>query len=409
MRVHLFWRSVVPALLGGALAAGCAGTRQAALPSPPADADEKRLQAAYLESLLRAEPAHWRAHVRLAALHSEDGRDREAFDALRTAARRASRNVGVHAALAEAARSVGYLDWELYGWRQVIRMDPNDPLARVRLAQLYRSLGWHAEANGQLTMAARLSPDSLPVLREQAALHASLGARAETERLARRLTRLYPRSPYGYSLLADLAAGARRWREAVEYGRAALQHAPGDPSFLVRQAQYELNRTDAPDAQAALRSLEAALAGEPGSAGARYWRGVALRRLGRTQEAVRDLEAAYRAEPDLQGVALHLAELYRTSGREGDADSLLAEYSRREREFQRRQRAAARLSVYPMAPDAHAEMAEIHLADGDYGRALLEFLTARRLKQGDPAWNGRIDAALKGMERPAGSVAPLDV
>src|SRR5437773_103908 len=78
-------------------------------------------------------------------------------------------------AFAEAAETADRLDWTLYGWREVARRSPEDAPSRVRLAQLYRRLGWQQDAARQLEIATAVSPDSLAVMREAASFYAVAG------------------------------------------------------------------------------------------------------------------------------------------------------------------------------------------------------------------------------------------
>ena len=404
------WRRRVAALFCVWVLAGCGGP--SSLPSggpvpSAAPEGETEAQARYLQALVREEPRHWRARVRLANMETQAGRHKEAFQLLRSAASDAPRNLGLQVATAEAGESAGYLDWCLYGWQQVVRTAPRDPVGRLRLAQLYRRLGWNRDAAAQLAVAGSLEPNSLTVLRERATFHAVQGPLEEARRWARQLIEKHPGAPYGYSLLADLAASARRWREAVEYGQAAAQRAPGEPSFQVRQAQYLLTRTDTPDPEGALSLLERTAAAHPTDSGAQYWRGVALRRLGRNEEAARALEAAHSLDPAVGAVKLQLAELYRAAGQYTRADQLLKEFTRMQDEGRRQKEAATELAVAPLSAGAHLRMAKVYLEVGQTPEALVEYLTARRLAPNNQAAAAGVEQALKQQGRSRESLAPL--
>lgn len=404
------WASGALALLVWGALGGCRadpGARLVDEPSPPPQSEAAQ-KVRYLEALVRRRPEHWRARVRLANLYTASERDREAFEALRAAAETARRNVGLHAALAEAAEGIDYADWELYAWGEVIRRSPGDWNARLRLAQFYRRLGWHADAARQLDLAAALAPNSSAVLRERATLFAVTGPQPKARELARQLSRRFPRLPYGYSLLGDLAASAGRWRDAVEFGRQAMLRAPDDPSFRVRLAEYHLYRTDTPSPETGLQLLNETLRKSPEHAQARYLRGVALRRMGRNAEALNDLQQAYRQNAEQAGAALHLAELLRAGGKSGQAERLLADYSRREARLQSFQQAAARLSAKPLSPEAHLEMARSHMQQGRYGAALVEFLTTSRLDSGNQVAREGLRSALQQQGRAPASLAPLE-
>lgn len=388
--------------------AGCANrTGSPAPPAAVAAASEEELLARYFQALVRAEPAHWRAWVRLAALHTQAGRHREAFEGLRTAASLSPRNIGLHSALAEAADSAGYLDWALYGWNEVARLDRRDAFARVRLAQLYRRLDWIAEADAVLAQAVRLAPNSLEVLRERAVVDGAAGLRISARQWAERLVKEHPRSPYGYSLLADSHAQAGRWRDAVEQGRAAAQRAPKESSFLIRLAQYHLLRTDTPDPEMALKLLDQARNLAPEDPGALYWTGIALRRQGKTAEAQRALESVYARDPEFAAVRLQLADLYRLAGRH----ELAARYAKEGGEAQSRSRrqseARAKLRQQPLSARAHRVAGHAYLETDEPALAVVEYLVASRLDPRDTAARKGLDEALRKQERPVDSAAPL--
>ena len=89
-----------------------------------APAGEAKAQELYLQALIRAEPRHWPAQVRLATLLETTGRTGEAFEVLRNRARQSPRNVAVQSAISEVAQQADYLDWCLYSWLKVTRESP---------------------------------------------------------------------------------------------------------------------------------------------------------------------------------------------------------------------------------------------------------------------------------------------
>ena len=398
---------IVVAFLSAGLLAGCGG--DSALKTAPASepVGESEAQERFLQALIRTEPRHWRAKVRLSNLTLAAGRPAEAFEVLREAAKASPKNVAVQTAVAQSAKEVDYLDWRLYSLLSASREAPQDASLRLDLAELYRRLGWARDAAAQLAVAAALEPNSLRVLTEQASFYSMQGQFDDTRRCARTLTSRYPKSPYGYSLLADLAATGGRWKEAVDYGRRAMEQAPRDSTFKVRQAQYLLTRTDAPDPQSALMILDNAALDDPQNALIQYWRGVTLRRLGQEDNAVRALESAYSLDPAVGAVKLQLAELYRAAGQKAQADSHLAAYQADQKQFQSLKEGKTALAVDPLAVGNHLRMAKLHLEAGAAPEALVEYLTARRMKPDSAEAKSGIAAALAKQERAPETVAPL--
>lgn len=396
------------ALLSCLFLAGCSPGARPGLSVPvPDSAAELAAKIGHAEALVRKHPEHWRARVRLAGFYTQTGKELPAFEELRAASRTSPANVGLHAALAEAAEGVDYLDYTLYAWREVIRRSPSDWAARLKLAQFYRRLGWNQDAAEQLDAAAALSPHNSAVLVEQAALFSSTGSMDRARTLAQRLVREFPRLPHGYSLEADMAAAGGRWNDAVASGRKAVERDPGNPAFGCRLAEYYLHRADRPDPDTALQILNSTLSRSPGDARAPYLRGTVLRQLGRTGEALADLQHAYEKDPGQPGAGLHLAELLRASGNSAQAETLVADYSRREEARQREQRAFARVSTKPLDPASHLEMGRVHLANGELGEAVVEFLTCLRLDPANSAGAAGLKMALGRQKRDRRSLAPL--
>jgi tetratricopeptide (TPR) repeat protein len=388
---------------------GCGGSRSASTESKPAPVparEEADHQIRYLQALTQRQPRHWRARVRLASLYTETARPREAFESLRDAVRQAPNNVGLYAVTAESAATLDWVDWAIYGWRQVLRLAPGDAEARVRLSQLCRSLGWLGEAHQLLDEAIRLSPHSLAVLREKAAFEMSAGHAPAARAWAQRLKKEYPGSPYGYSLTADLEATAGHWRQAIDEGRQAIQRAPDDAVFLVRQAEYQLLRPDAPDPTAALQLLEQALEVEPESLPARYWMALVLRRTGRSAEALTQLEAVYRQSPDFMAARQQLSDLYRTAGRRADADRLIAEADQAGTKARELGAALSRVAREPGSAAAHVSAARAQLDNGSAGAAVAECLTARSLDPKEPEAAKLLEAALKAQGRSSETLPP---
>jgi tetratricopeptide (TPR) repeat protein len=277
----------------------------------------------------------------------------------------------------------------------------------MRLSEIYRRLGWVMDANLVIDQAVKLAPRSLPVLRERAMLDAQSGFQQDAQRWATTLTKRFPKSPYGFSLLADTHAEAGRWREAVTTGEQAIQRDPRDPAYLVRQAQYQLMRTDTPDPEAALRLLQQARSLDPQDLGARYWTGMAHLRQGRTREAVTELTRVYQEDPEFETVRFQLAELHRASGNRGEAERLRDEAKQQQRLRFDLDEALARARQQPRSAEAHVRLGRARMALKEHGPALIEFMAAERL---DPSLKGAregLKAALAAQNRPVSSVAPL--
>lgn len=382
--------------------AGCLAGCATSAPEPASKASEAELQARetraqvrYLESLTRLRPEHWRAQVWYASLLAQEGETARSFEAVRAAVRTNPRNPHLRRVLAEAAGTAGYPDCELAAWQEAGRLDPDNPYPILRLAGIYRLLGWRPLASRALEEAGRRAPTSLEVLAERASLDAlNPGAR---RRWADLLLRHHPERPHGYSLLADLKLAAREWDEAIRLGNEAIRRAPRDAAFRIRLAQYLLERKDPDQQSEAIRLLREARELDPEGAEPLYWLGSGLAAVGQDTEAVAVLEQARERAPQDVRVLGALAGLYSRTGRPDQARQV---QQARERLVAAAQEVAR--STNPLGNDvrdgaAHMRLAGTYEKAGRPAPALLEYLAARECGVSDA--DDGVARALRAMGR----------
>jgi tetratricopeptide (TPR) repeat protein len=160
-----------------------------------------------------------------------------------------------------------------------LRADPNQPQARLELAETLVQLGDAAAAEGELTACKGRVPE---------ADWSNLFARAK-------------------QLRGDVAG----WRAAVDTGLAA---APDHPGLLAQRAQIDLAEGRPGEA---LELLNRAIATDPYRAETLYQRGVALRTLGDVDQAARD----FARSAELKQALADMSDLNERAARAiGDAD-----------------------------------------------------------------------------------------
>jgi len=396
----------LPLMLLAAVTAGCSA--RSSTPVPPArPAEEPEAKARYLQALVDRQPHHWRAYVRLASVRTASGQNREALDALRSAVEVAPPSGGLYATLADTAEAAGHLDWALHGWQSAVQHEPMLTLGWVRLARLYLRLGWVSAAEGVLARGSARLPHSLRILRERASVAAAGGSPEDAARIARELIARFPASPFGYSALADAHAARGRWREAVLTGQKAAARAPDPFPFQLRLAEYEIERTDAPNPTRALAILESGGQGERrNEPQVRYVRGRALKSAGRAAEAAAEFEAVCAQEPTHVGALRELARIYTERGETARARALITEDLAQASLVRERSEVLRRLNQQPGSDGPHLEMAELHVRAGDLPEAALEFGIARMLNPRNKSAAQGLAEALRKQGRDLDSVAP---
>lgn len=147
-----------------------------------------------------------------------------------------------------------------------------------------------------------------------------------------------------FEVRAADALARRRWPEAIEALRHALERSP-DNAFTHLNLGTALFETG--DAQGALAEFREAVRLSPTLAKAHYGIGVVAEAAGRDDEALGAFAAAVRNDPDYAEARLSFGDALRRAGRDGDA---VAQY-------------AAVITISPSASPAHFgyAMALVHL------------------------------------------------
>ncbi len=141
-----------------------------------------------------------------------------------------------------------------------LEANPNLVPARLLLARLYLDQENDAQAEKEIRRALEVNPASLEALSMLAGLHFLRGERAEYEEVGARVMRLNPGYASLYSTVGELAVRRRRYREASELARLAVEiDSTSWSAFnLLGLNEMRLGRPDA-----AKRDLERSFRGDP--------------------------------------------------------------------------------------------------------------------------------------------------
>lgn len=247
--------------------------------------------------------------------------ERKVADSPGTAAFVASLAAAQLTRASDEADLVGYETAEVTA-RRAVDLDPTDESARLTLAAALAGQHRFAEAAEIASAVLSDAPESIGALLALGDARLELGDTAGAETAYRRAIDLAGPVPAVRSRMARLEATIGNPERARELSRTALVEAAdidlrhADASFYWFQlAAYEFG---VGDADAAERSLRAALLVHPDNLGATELLGRVLAGLGRYDEAIGLYEGLIAAGPaaDLHG---ELAKLYRLTGREAEA------------------------------------------------------------------------------------------
>jgi tetratricopeptide (TPR) repeat protein len=363
-------------------------------PAPPDEGQEEPLRQAYLQALVTRRPQHWQARVNLAAVLTDSGRDQEATQQLREAARLNAADPLLWRALADSAARSNSLEDEFRGWTEVARREPRDVASRAHLAALYQRLGWHALAIRAAEEALRLDPNDPDALRIHAVVEYATEDYPAAVRDARRLIQLDPTQAVAYSIRAACYRELQDWPKALEAAEGAVRLAPGNMEYRVALARIQLDRPDGAQYQQALAALGPVSRDPDQEITRRYWEGICYQRMGDNARAVSALEWVASQKPQYEQVSYYLSRAY---VRQGDTRRA-AEYTRSYQQLMARrlalQEAEADLRLHLGSPDYHVKVARAALENGDAPRAVFESRFALRMEPGSAAAQSVLRQAL---------------
>ncbi len=193
-------------------------------------------------------PADPQAHERLAAILEGEGRAAEAAVHLKAAAEADPGKLKPWKRYARALEELGQGDEAFKVWRRVLELEPSDPHAHDRLAELLSGQGLKARALDHLKALADPAGDRAAWRRLARALE-ELGRSEEAMAAWRRVLELAPADQDAHTALAELLSD--RPAEAVAHWRAVAEASPKNPEAwrgLARSLQATGDAAGAADA-----------------------------------------------------------------------------------------------------------------------------------------------------------------
>ena len=197
-------------------------------------------------------------------------------------------------------------------WTKTVAQRPDNPRARVGLAEAYTELGQLDQAIAHYTEATRLLPDEANYHYNLALILAQTNRLDEAILRYQHALRLVPTEARTHNNLAIALVRVGRLEAALPHYAEAERLAPADPQFPYNHgiALGRLGR----DTEAIAR-FEAALQLDPNLADAHFNLASGLARLGRYAEARRELETVLRLKPADAEAQRHLAQVRTLLGR----------------------------------------------------------------------------------------------
>ena len=293
--------------------------------------------------LVAAGPQEFEELFERAMRLSDQGRDIEALEAFRAAARLSPDHPYVHFNIGRLLESHGLLSEAAVAYRRAVELAPGErPLQFALGESLYRA-GRITEAVQPLELAVA-PPDPLP----EALL--VLGAVYEREQKTEealdtlaRYVELRPEDVAARALLGDHLTGARRHEEALRVWKEGLSEAEPSAELLYRIGQnLSRDRDGYTEAEVYLRR---ALQTDPQHLESQLLLGRILTRQGKTEEGLELLSRASEEHPDSANVFYLLATLYQQLGREEEAREAGERFQRLSEESQQRDHHDAQIKV----------------------------------------------------------------
>ncbi|WP_187299278.1 tetratricopeptide repeat protein [Nitrospira moscoviensis] len=250
------------------------------------------------DEALRIVPNDYRVHKAYGDFLTANRRNQEALAAYRRAAELAPNALDVHWAMWSLFDRMGDQNRAILGLQEVARLDPENPLARLRLAKALRNVDRLEESADSFRRATELDPDHLAYRLPYArALYDVLRyeqARREVETVLARAPKASPEAAAAQNLLGLVRGDSSdKGRRAVTNQNIAIPGVDmamrGKRWALTRDKAWQLMRAERhTEAEPALREVLAIM---PEDYKIHYDLGLTLMELGRYEEAI----AAFRA------------------------------------------------------------------------------------------------------------------
>jgi tetratricopeptide (TPR) repeat protein len=266
--------------------------------------------AAY-DAALALQPDLLPAALNRAALLARSGRAGEAQSGLAQLAARFPESAEVLFRRAWHDRAAGDEEAALRGYRAVLEREPAHARAHYELGTLLAARGDAAAALGHFDACLRADPTHREAQLRRARLLLDGDRPGEALQALAALRALHPRWAEAHFAYGDACARAWRIEEALAAYDAVLAL---EPAHFGARASRALLLGRRGDHAAALAQLEALAAEAPGEAKILNGMGVQLHAMGRAREAVERYEAALALDPGLLPAHANLAALHLVQG-----------------------------------------------------------------------------------------------
>ncbi len=280
------------------------------------DADRKL---ADFDAAVNADPSNTDAGQALALLYIQKGENEKAVATLQKLLERDTDNPTLLAALAEALTDLKKYDEALKYCDGVIKQAPRTTIGynlRARVKVMKEDIDG---ALKDLDEALSINGNDLQALLMRSNLHASRGNDEKAKIDVDRLLRQAPDLPQAILLRSMIAAGKKRWGEAITDMQVLLQTDPTNAEWRIRLAGYFVGDSRPRKAVDLLTQVLDGIRDEADpqqretKVDALRARGDALLSVGRHADAVKDYDEALKLDPEDTGVLNNLAWVLATS------------------------------------------------------------------------------------------------
>jgi tetratricopeptide (TPR) repeat protein len=281
--------------------------------------EDKERKLADFELAVTADPSNTDAGQALALLYSEANQNDKAVATLQKLVEQDPSNPNLLAALAQGLTDLKKFDDALKYCDDVIKQAPKATLGYNLRARVKVMKDDIPGAIKDLDEALAINADDWQALLMRGSLHNSQGhddlAKADNDRLLKQA----PDLPQAILLRSMLAAGKKRWGDAISDMQILLQTDPTNEEWRLRLAAYYVGDSRPRKAIELLTQLIDSIHDENSpdqretKVDALRARGDALLSVGKHADAVKDYDEAIKLDPDDTGVLNNLAWVLATS------------------------------------------------------------------------------------------------
>ena len=271
------------------------------------------------ESAVKADPSNAEAGLAVALLYDENGDHEKAAAALQKVLERHPDNVNVMASLAEQLTDLKKFDEALKYCDDIIKQAPRATAGYNLRARVRVMKDDVPGAIKDLDEALAINGNDLPALLMRSNLHASQGNEEQAKADIDKVLKQTPDLPQAYLLRSMLAAGKKRWGDAISDMQTLLQTDPTNAEYRIRLAGYYVGDARPRKAVELLTQVLDGIRDENDQeqretkTDALRARGDALLSVGKHADAIKDYEEALKIDPNDTGVLNNYAWVLATS------------------------------------------------------------------------------------------------